>query len=154
MTKLAAIARLTEIDWIAMEDQEWFSYSYDEGRIIHLPAELPLVRRGTSGPGVPEGGRLEFRPKYRENFAHRGVSIECAPLVWRRYLSAVTDVTSTRTLKKQNVFIGTASPIRRAAMCNVEASARCLPPILWSLTIKKTGRWVIWLDSTKRSDME
>lgn len=52
----------------------------------------PLVHRSSRGLEVREGGRQETRPDHRGKFAHRGMSMEYARLVWRRYLADGTDV--------------------------------------------------------------
>lgn len=106
---LVAIVQLTEIDLRAMEDQKWSPYNYDEGEIVVLPAESLLVRRSASGAEAREGWRPEVKPRYREEFAHRKVFIEYARIVWRRYFSAGTNLTSTPTFKGQRVLTRPAS---------------------------------------------
>lgn len=49
---LIAIGLLTEIDWKGLEKQDLFSYNYDKGKFVGMPAELLLVRRSASGTKV------------------------------------------------------------------------------------------------------
>lgn len=65
-----------------MKYQSWFPSIYDKGRIVVLPAEQPLVRRSANGAKVRESGRLEVRSSYREEFVHRGISMDYALVLW------------------------------------------------------------------------
>lgn len=56
MLALVATSRLTKIDWKALQDREWFPYSYDEGKIMVLLVELPIARRSAGGAKALEGG--------------------------------------------------------------------------------------------------
>lgn len=64
-----------------MKDYLRFLYSYDDDKIMVLPVEPPVVRCSVSGARVREGERPEARPRYREKFGHREMSIEYARLV-------------------------------------------------------------------------
>lgn len=75
---LVVIGRLAETDWKASEDQKWFPYNYDESTIMELAPKLPLSCRSASGAKVREGEQLEAKPRYREEGAHRGMSINYA----------------------------------------------------------------------------
>lgn len=86
-----AVGRLTKVDWDALGDQEWFPYKYAEGKFVVLPSKLPMVRRNSNGLKVREGGEPEVKPKYRVEFANRGMSIEFARLAWRRYFAECID---------------------------------------------------------------
>lgn len=56
-------------------------YNYDEGKILVLPAEQPLVRLSASDAKVREVVRLGVKPRYREKFAHRGMCMDYERLV-------------------------------------------------------------------------
>lgn len=122
-----ATGRLVEIDLEAMADQDWLSYSYEDGRIMVLPEQLPLVRCSASGAKVHEGGRLEIRPKYREKIAHRGMSTEYAGLMWRRYLGDGTNLKTIPTLEEQDALNGPASPTTNAATADVVSPVQRVP---------------------------
>lgn len=124
---LVAIGRLTETHWEAVEDHDWFSYNYEDGKIMLLPEEPPWVRRSVSGFEEREGGRLEIRPKYREEFTHRGMSLEYARLVWRRYYAARTDLKTIATLEEQNALTRPARPITNGATADVVVPAERAP---------------------------
>lgn len=73
---LAALGRLTEIDWKAFEYQDLFLCNYDEGDVIVAPADPPLLRSITSGAEVREGVQSEVEPRYLEKFANCGICLE------------------------------------------------------------------------------
>lgn len=146
---LAAIGQLTEIDWEAMAYQDWFPYSNDDDKIILLPEELPLVRCSASSFEARESGRLEIRPKYREEFAHRGISMECARLVCRRYLAEYTDGKTILAPNEQDELASPASPTTNATTANAESERE--RQVLRYRRMKKIGRWETWSRLTRRS---
>lgn len=78
-----AVGRVTEVDWDAFKDQDWFSYDYAKGKVVVLPAKLPMRRLSADGVEVREGGQPEAKPKYRQEFAKRGMSNDFAHMTWR-----------------------------------------------------------------------
>lgn len=111
VSTLFAVGRLEKIDWNDLEREERFPYNYDEGKIIVLPAEPPLVRCCASGAEVPEGGQPEVDQKYREDFTIYGMFREYARPAWHRYLADGTSVISIPTLEVHNALTKSASPI-------------------------------------------
>lgn len=71
-----AVGRVTEIDWDAFEDQDWFSYDDAEGKVVVLPTKPPMRRLSADGVEVHEGGQPELKPKYHKGFAEHGMSKE------------------------------------------------------------------------------
>lgn len=47
-----AEGRRAEVDWDAMDGQEWFPYMYAEGKILVITAKPPMMRRNASGVKV------------------------------------------------------------------------------------------------------
>lgn len=117
---LVAIEQLKENDWKTFENHEWLPYNYDEGMIMVLPAELPLVHRSISCTKVREGGQLEVKPLYSEEFANSWMSMEYSRLARSRYLIDGTDVTSIPTLQEEDPLSKPARLIANAAVPNVE----------------------------------
>lgn len=95
---IAAIRRLKKIGWRAIEDQKLFLHSYDEEKIMVLPAEPELARHSAIGAKVRENERLEVRRRYRVELTLRGLFLKYARLVWHRYSSAGNDFASISTL--------------------------------------------------------
>lgn len=58
-----AIGWLTEVECDALEDQEWFPYNYDEGKIRVLLAAQSLISSSAGGFDVRKGGQPEVNPK-------------------------------------------------------------------------------------------
>lgn len=118
-----AITRLTEINCSVVEDQEWLPYKYDESKIMVLTTDPLLGRRSASVVKVRKGARLEVEPKYREELAHYGMSMNYARLVRRRYSSASTDLTAISALEEQHASTVPASVTANAVMARVEVPA-------------------------------
>lgn len=87
-----------------------------------LAAESPLVRGSASGANVCDGGQLEVRLRYREEFANCGTSMKYARLAWCRYLAHGTDVNFICAFEHQDAFTKPASPIASAAVPDVVVS--------------------------------
>lgn len=107
---IIAVARLLEINWCALDDQEWFSYNYLEGKNMARSAEPPMVCRSARGTEVREEGCAEVKPKYRSKFAHCRMSMERAWLALHRYLADGTDFKYIFILVEQNALTNSASP--------------------------------------------
>lgn len=88
-----------EIDWEAMAGHDWFRYNFKDDRIMVLPEEPSLIRCSASGVIMREGGRPEIRPKYQEEFANCGISMEYARLVRCLYLAEGTDLKTVFTVE-------------------------------------------------------
>lgn len=71
-----ATRRLKETEWKALENHDWFSYNHVKDKIIVWPAGAALACRSASGVEVREGGQLEMKPMYREEFANCGISLK------------------------------------------------------------------------------
>lgn len=123
MLALVAIGQLTEIDWKALEDQDWFPFNYDDGKILVLLAESLLVHCCASGAKVLEGGQPEVKPRYQEDFVDHGMSMKYGRLAWRRYLADGFDVKAILTPGEQNSLSKLASPTTSAAMADVKIPA-------------------------------
>lgn len=80
------------------------------------PAEPPFTSRRASGAKVRECGRSEVRPRYGEELAYRGISMEYARLVWRCYLANGTNMNEFPTFEKQDVLTKPAGLVESAAM--------------------------------------
>lgn len=59
-----------KVDWGALRNQERFSYSYVEEKIMLLPVEAPLVHSSASGVDVQEGGHTESRLEHSNERAN------------------------------------------------------------------------------------
>lgn len=127
---LVTIERLTKIDWKPLYDQEWFLYSCNDGKIVVWPAEPPSVHRSVSGVKVREGGQLEVKAGFRDEFTHRGMSTEYAQLLLRRYLADGTVVKAIPTRQQQEGLAKPASLITSAARADPETLARSSPSSL------------------------
>lgn len=85
-----------------------------------------MVRRSARAAELCEGGCLEVRPKYGEDFTYCRMSIERARLAWRRHLSSGTDLNAIPTPEKQDVLTSPSSSIG-AAMADVEEPVKGSP---------------------------
>lgn len=110
-----------------MKNQEWLLYTYDVGEIMVLPAKPSLVRHSARGDQVREGGRLEMRPRYREELARPVMSMDYARPVCCRYLAARNVLKAIPVLHEQDAITRPASPSTSAAMAGVVVSADPLP---------------------------
>lgn len=84
---LVVIGLLTEVDWDALGDQEWFPYKYAEGKTVVLLSKPPMMRSNSRGLEVREGVQPVVKLKYRAELATRGRSIELVCFAWRRYIA-------------------------------------------------------------------
>lgn len=45
VSTLVVVARVAEVNWAALQDQEWFSYDYGQGMLLLTPGEVQLIAR-------------------------------------------------------------------------------------------------------------
>lgn len=134
---------MTEIDWETVADRDWSPCNYEDGKILVLPEELMLSRRSASGSEAREGGCREIRMRYHKKFAHRGMSMKYARLLWRRYLADDTDLKIVPPLEEQRALNRPASPITNAERPMLQLNLRS--QLLRYRNMKKAGQWAIWL---------
>lgn len=99
-----------------------------------------MVCRIASSAKVRDSGRLEIRPKYLEEFAHCGMSMEHARLVRSWYLEDCLDLKTLPTVEKQEALTRPASLITNAATADVEGFDERAPLSAAVLNDEKTGR--------------
>lgn len=61
---LVANGRWTEIDWNLLEDQELFTCSYNEGKIVILLVKPLLLHSSASGTKGRKGKQLKAEQRY------------------------------------------------------------------------------------------
>lgn len=93
-------------------------HSYNEGKIVVLPVEQPLVRHSAGGAKVRGGGQPYYKPKQREAFTN----LCTARLSWHCSLTNGTHAKPDRTLKKQSAITSPANPFVGMAVGDVEVA--------------------------------
>lgn len=73
MLVLVAIGRLMEDEWDALEEQERFSYNYNERKIMVSLVDLPSVRCRASSFKLCIAAQLEVLQMYLEKSANCGM---------------------------------------------------------------------------------